>query len=378
MPSNVLDPFFYPGTRTHRNRLGIRDEVTLGFAEFRAYVVAEGSLPPAGFVPDMRGLKGVHRHLFGDVYEWAGCARHEPMTVEGEFIELPVHQLSKGAVAFGSSEEGRVKLPRALARRRDALVELRDRGTLTPAKWCEHTAEAVVAINHAHPFIEGNGRAMRHFIGCSAEYFGFVCRMPRGPRWMEACEEARRQRSAEPMVGLLAQQALSGLGEEERERLRSAAPSELSDDDLRLLTAVPDPPPLHGAVKTDPAVQRADEGVAGLAIQHRARREEARAAGARVREGRQARRVRTWLADRGIMDGWLRKLEQQAQAVEMARETAKERLGAARREAYQLRKATAARLSEERTPGLARRRALREEWDRRRGRSRGHGYDMDR
>ena len=84
MPSNVLDPFFYPGTRTHRNREGIRDEIGLELAEHRAYVGAAASLPPAGFVPDMRGLKGVHRHLFGDVYEWAGCARHEPMTVEGE------------------------------------------------------------------------------------------------------------------------------------------------------------------------------------------------------------------------------------------------------------------------------------------------------
>ena len=377
MRSDVLAPFFYPGTETHRNRQGIRNAYALSAREHTEYVLAAGRMPPAGFSPDMRGLKLVHRHLFGELYEWAGCARHEPMMVDGELVELPVHQLSKGAVAFGSSEEGRVKLPRALARHRDALVELRDRGTLTPAKWCEHTAEAVVAINHVHPFIEGNGRAMRHFIGCSAEYFGFVCRVPRGPQWMEACEEARR-RSAEPMVGLLAQQALSGLGEEERERLRSAAPAELSDDDLRLLTAMPDPPPLQGAVKTDPAVQRADEGVAGLAIQHRARREEARAAGARVREGRQARRVRTWLADRGIMDGWLRKLEQQAQAVETARETAKERLGAARRETYRLRKATAARLSEERAPGLARRRALREEWDRRRGRSRAHGCGMDR
>lgn len=378
MPSNVFDPFFYPGTETHRNRHGLRDKDALAEAEYEAYVAGAWTMPPTGFTPDMRGLKRVHRHLFGDVYEWAGYARHEPVIVDGQIVELPVHQVSKGDIVFGSSEESRLKLPRDLVRHRDALFELRDSGALTLAKWCEHTAEAVVAINHAHPFIEGNGRAMRHFVGCSAEYFGFVCKVPRGPQWMAACEEARRRRSAEPMVGLLAQQALLGLGERERERLRTAAPTTLSDDELRLLTVVPGPPALREAVSADPDVLRSEKRDAKLEIQYRARAAEVDASEEAKHEWRSGHPWRAWLADRGVLGGALCELDKRIRAGQAAKGQAWEALGTAREETRALRLATARRLRKEREPELARARALREEWERRHGRGRDPDCGMER
>ena len=169
-----------------------------------AYLFRAESLPPARFEPDMRGLKRVHRHLFGDVYEWAGYARHEPVIVDGEVIEPREHGLAKGAVEFASSEVSRTWLPWELARRRDALSELRERGTLEAADWWQNTAEAIARINWAHPFLEGNGRAMRHFIGCSTEYYGFECTVPKGGRWVEACADAMRSAEARSLVALLA------------------------------------------------------------------------------------------------------------------------------------------------------------------------------
>lgn len=323
----------------------------------------------------MRGLKRVHRHLFGELYEWAGHARHEPVMVDGEVIELPPHQISKGAVAFGSSEESRVKLPRTLARHRDALLEFRDRGALTLVKWCEHTAEAVVAINDAHPFIEGNGRAMRHFIGCSAEYFGFVCKVGRRPEWMEACAEARRRRSSGSMVELLARRAFMGLEEEERERLRTAVPSELDDDDVRLGILAIDPPPSEKVAKANADVKRAEKGVTVLEIRHRARGKETHKAVEVMWADRAARPVRTRLADRGIMSGWLRERESRIRAARAAEDTAVAELGAARKAAHELRLSTIRRIRKEQEPARARVRALRDEWDRRLSRDRGHEHD---
>ena len=211
---------------------------------------------------------------------------------------------------------------------------------------------------------------MRHFIGCSAEYFGFVCKVPRGPQWMAACEEARRRRSAEPMVGLLAQQALLELGEQERERLRTAAPATLSDDELRLLTVVPGPPALREAVSADPDVQRSEKRDAWLEIQYRARDAEVDASEEARHEWRRGHPWRAWLAGRGVLGGALRELDERVRAVQAAKEVACESLGAARKETHALRVATARRLRQERAPALARVRALHDEWDRRRGRGR--------
>lgn len=65
-----------PETGVLRNRLGIRDAETLEHAE--RYLVAkrmQQGLPPDANRLDVDGLKAIHRHLFRDVYDWAGDFR---------------------------------------------------------------------------------------------------------------------------------------------------------------------------------------------------------------------------------------------------------------------------------------------------------------
>ena len=121
------------------------------------------------------------------------------------------------------------------------------------------------------------------------------------------------------MVGLLAQQAFLGLGARERERLRTAAPTTLSDDELRLLTTVPGPPPIRGAVSADPDVQHSEKRDAKLEIQYQTRDVEGRANQEAKREWRRAYPWRAWLADRGILDGALRELDERIRANEAAK-----------------------------------------------------------
>lgn len=87
-----------------------------------AYLAGAESLPPAGFEPDMRGLKLVHEHLFGDVYEWAGCwrstrgygrwRRRGQYRLSGEWIGDP-DVVSRGADTAGGARTAGVELTRS-------------------------------------------------------------------------------------------------------------------------------------------------------------------------------------------------------------------------------------------------------------------------
>jgi cell filamentation protein len=90
--SNVTDdPYLYPGTRTLKNRKNIRDAKELQNFEseslLRRYIKAWQSPVPGNF--DTSHLKAIHRHLFQDVYDWAGQFRVTALGKE-EFIGGPV------------------------------------------------------------------------------------------------------------------------------------------------------------------------------------------------------------------------------------------------------------------------------------------------
>lgn len=80
---DTWESYFYPetynpqtGIGTMRNKLDERDFFELREAEYR-YTMARGFELDAGRVDiprtfDAEHLKAIHRHLFQDVYEWAG------------------------------------------------------------------------------------------------------------------------------------------------------------------------------------------------------------------------------------------------------------------------------------------------------------------
>ncbi len=72
--SRDVDPYVYPGTHVLRNRLGITDARKLDRIERRLVGdrIAEG-VPLGSF--DLAHLRAIHRHLFQDVYDWAGELR---------------------------------------------------------------------------------------------------------------------------------------------------------------------------------------------------------------------------------------------------------------------------------------------------------------
>lgn len=68
-------PYTYPGTDTLRNRLGITDDKTLTEAERRLTQARGAEAARLTFPATADGYRALHKHLFQDLYEWAGQDR---------------------------------------------------------------------------------------------------------------------------------------------------------------------------------------------------------------------------------------------------------------------------------------------------------------
>ncbi|MFC5849619.1 Fic/DOC family protein [Deinococcus petrolearius] len=116
---------------------------------------------------DLAHLKAIHRHLFGDVYGWAGTTRAEPLTLGGVTVRQPP-LLMKGTTTFEAGN-------RVNARLEAAFDRLRAEGYLqglSREAFSERAADLLIQINNAHPFREGNGRTQREFMLQLAEQAG--------------------------------------------------------------------------------------------------------------------------------------------------------------------------------------------------------------
>lgn len=139
------DPYLYPGTGVLRNLLGIRDADRLEVAERKLVVNRTRQGPPGGNF-DAKHLRAIHKHLFQDVFDWAG-----------EFRTL---EIAKGGSQFQFCRFIDVGL--ADIHRR--IVERRFLEGLTAEAFCDEAAPIIGDLNYVHPFREGNGRTQVEFL----------------------------------------------------------------------------------------------------------------------------------------------------------------------------------------------------------------------
>jgi len=139
------DPYVYPGTSVLRNRLGTRDPAILESFEVEMSTLrAEEPLPRGRFGP--AHYRGVHRHLFQDVYVWAGRYR----TV----------RIAKGDAVFCYPENIAPEMDRVFAGLRR---QRRQKGVAFDV-FIRHAASFLSHLNAIHPFRDGNGRAQLAFL----------------------------------------------------------------------------------------------------------------------------------------------------------------------------------------------------------------------
>lgn len=145
----VTDPYVYPGSNVLKNLAGIEDHARL--LQFEAISTAdrisELRVKPISGRFDVPHLQRIHRHIFQDVYDWAGKFRTVDIRKEEEFwfcrygfIEQTLNDL------FGRlSAEGNLK-------------------GANPSQFGSRAGYYLNELNAVHPFREGNGRAQREFI----------------------------------------------------------------------------------------------------------------------------------------------------------------------------------------------------------------------
>lgn len=139
------DPACYPGTDVLINLADLRDADAL--AEFEIVKVGLRSLnlsPLQGFGPS--DYCALHRHLFGDVYAWAG-----------EYRQI---RTGKGGNWFAFPEFIKVEMARLFAR----LDQSPFLPGGDPDEFIVQAAEFLADLNAIHPFREGNGRTQLIFL----------------------------------------------------------------------------------------------------------------------------------------------------------------------------------------------------------------------
>ena len=164
MAFDSWESYFYPppDDRTLRNLLDERDPGVLhdreyGRAAFRQRQLESGQVP-VDRTFDGEHLRAIHRHLFQDVYEWAGQYR----TVN----------MAKGiGRGFGDVHAGEVDRLLADAHR---VVAGTAWDRLDRQAFGEQAARVFAYVNQAHPFREGNGRTSKVFMAHVAEQSRFA------------------------------------------------------------------------------------------------------------------------------------------------------------------------------------------------------------
>ena len=158
--SGGSDPYVYPGTDTLRNLANIRDPQEL--ATFEAEATLRRGLEllrrPVEGDFDTAHLKAIHKHLFKDVYPWAGRFR-TTVLAKAEFEGGPVTYFTAPHLLVHEAERICKTLHRA------AIL----RG-VPPHKFAREAALLLAALNTLHPFREGNGRTQRAFLQAVARH----------------------------------------------------------------------------------------------------------------------------------------------------------------------------------------------------------------
>jgi len=151
------DHYVYADSGTLINKAGLQDSAAL--KAFEADVTAVRMLEllerPVRGRFDLAHLQAIHRHIFQDVYEWAGELRNVDVSREGSYFG--------NWTLIGNYLEG--QLGRL---RQENLLH-----GLAPQAFAGRLAWYLAEINAAHPFREGNGHSQRLFCLQLAQQAGY-------------------------------------------------------------------------------------------------------------------------------------------------------------------------------------------------------------
>lgn len=140
-----LDPYLYPESNVLINKFDIRDIEELRATEVKLVALRMASDVPTGNF-DLKHLQAIHKHLFQDVYDWAGKIR----TIE----------MRKGDARFQRVEYIKAEM----AEVHNRLVEANFLRGCGRSRFSKQAAEIIGAVQVQHPFREGNSRSQLMYL----------------------------------------------------------------------------------------------------------------------------------------------------------------------------------------------------------------------
>ena len=148
------DPQCYVGTGVLINRAGLTNQDDLDQFEIAMFLLRSEDAPPSGPL-DYAHYRSIHRHLFQDVYAWAGEARTIRIGKNGNWFCFPEYIDGQMERIFGElAHENRLT-------------------GLSAAQFAQRSAHYLAEINAVHPFREGNGRTQLVLLRILAQNAGF-------------------------------------------------------------------------------------------------------------------------------------------------------------------------------------------------------------
>ena len=175
------DPYVYPGSHILKNRLGLTDKAKLDAAErLLTRIRASEGIPTGDF--NLAHLQAIHRHLFQDIYDWAGEMRIVEIAKDGnqfifrQFIQTGMADIHRKILAshyFNS---------------------------LSLADFSQAAATILGDVNYIHPFRDGNGRVQLQYLKqlCGRAGHHLDLRCIAAKTWIEASHHAHSA-NYEPM-----------------------------------------------------------------------------------------------------------------------------------------------------------------------------------
>lgn len=226
-----IDPYLDPDTGILRNKVGAHTRAELDRAEHdlvgaRALQLVDH---PVSGAYDLAHLRAIHHHLFQDVFPFAGELRtiniYKRNDPSSHFF--PVERFRTGATFV--FDELRV----------DNYLRGRDR-----SRFVHGLARHFDAVNHLHPFREGNGRTQRIFFAQLAYDAGYVIDYIR----ISPDENVRASRGGAPALRALFDSCVSAHSQSQGRalgRVISAAARHTSASARRPTATPPAPPGLN-------------------------------------------------------------------------------------------------------------------------------------
>jgi cell filamentation protein len=170
---NGRDPYLHSIHPVLRNKLGILDAHRLAHVERRLVTqrIAEG--PPSGLF-DLAHLRAIHRHLFQDIYDWAGEVRTVEIAKDGHQFQF------RRFITIGMAD---------IHHRLVAADFLRG---LTRWNFAQAAGVIIGDLNYVHPFRDGNGRTQLQYLDGLARQAGHPLELARlSPEsWLAASQAA--------------------------------------------------------------------------------------------------------------------------------------------------------------------------------------------